>query len=284
MMPAIIGALGSIVGGLIGSEGAEDRNAAQIAFGRETNLFNAEQAQLSRDWSAGQAQHMRNFQRSMSNTQYQRAVNDMEAAGLNPMLAYSQGGAGAPSGAMGQSSAASGAVPPHLENTMQPVMTSALQVASLMSQIEKVRAETDEIQSRTRLVDEQVTTEPVRRDFVKAQQAHSSADYNRVLEETKLVASRKGLTDEEQERVKQEVLNLMKEYELKEVLRFLHFIEAQHRDFDIPRARNEMVAEETWYGREVRPYMRDVQRGVSSGLGLRYMLDRGGLGFRGSRR
>lgn len=58
------------------------------------NAFNAEQAQINRD-----------FQERMANTAYQRAVRDMRAAGLNPYLAYSQGGATVPSGA----AAASGA-------------------------------------------------------------------------------------------------------------------------------------------------------------------------------
>ena len=46
------------------------------------------------------AKDQMNFQREMSNTSYQRAMEDMRKAGLNPILAGKLGGASTPSGAM----------------------------------------------------------------------------------------------------------------------------------------------------------------------------------------
>lgn len=57
--------------------------------------FNAEQAQIQRDWSE-----------RMENTRYQRAIKDMESAGLNPILAVGGGGSGISTGA-GSGTAAS---------------------------------------------------------------------------------------------------------------------------------------------------------------------------------
>ena len=69
--------------------------------------FNAEQAAIQRQFNAAEAQKNRDWQTEMSNTAYQRAMKDMAAAGLNPILAYSQGGASVPGGAVASGTSAS---------------------------------------------------------------------------------------------------------------------------------------------------------------------------------
>lgn len=62
--------------------------------------FNSTEAMKNRDW-----------QEYMSNTAYQRAVEDMKKAGLNPILAFQNGGASTPGGSAGTISGASMGAP-----------------------------------------------------------------------------------------------------------------------------------------------------------------------------
>lgn len=86
----------SSVGGFL------SKGASGIASGLIGGISSAFGQKSANDANTKMSRDQMEFQERMSNTQYQRAMTDMKTAGLNPILAYKQGGAGTPSGAMAQ--------------------------------------------------------------------------------------------------------------------------------------------------------------------------------------
>lgn len=117
----ILGAISSIGGALIQGKGQGDTNAA-----------NAQEAQRNRE-----------FQERMRGSQYQTAVEDMRKAGLNPALAYQQGGAGTPSGGQAQ-----------FQNPAAGAAASAAQAFSTFQEMRRTAAEIDKTQAETANLDQ----------------------------------------------------------------------------------------------------------------------------------
>lgn len=90
-----------------------NRNSMLMQMGYNTlgaiqqGIYNHIEQQTAMNYNSAEAARNRAWQEQMSNTSYQRAVEDMRKAGINPILAYTQGGASTPSGAQGTIGSAS---------------------------------------------------------------------------------------------------------------------------------------------------------------------------------
>lgn len=92
------------------------------------------------------SQRQMDFQERMSNTAWQRGTADMQAAGLNPMLAFQQGPASSPAGSAYSAHMAN---PKLVGASGTAQLQTEAQTEVLNSQADKNRAEANEARSRT---------------------------------------------------------------------------------------------------------------------------------------
>lgn len=122
--------------------------------------------------SARQARKQRSFQERMFKNRYQYTMADMRSAGLNPILAYKQGGGSAPSGAMAQipnvaTSATSAAMQNRMERKQLVLMDQTLEKEGALA--DQATAATADLTSAAKLKEYQAATQESQRDLIRTQ-------------------------------------------------------------------------------------------------------------------
>lgn len=179
LAPALIGAGSDILGGMLGSSAQKKANKANIQLAKE-----------NRDW-----------EERMSSTSWQRGVEDMKAAGLNPMLAFSQGGASTPN-----SSAATVQPEDAIARSVSSAGSKAAAVLTMQQQlanIELTKANTEKARAEA--------TTATAYSAKAGEQAHLNTE--RTRKEIEGIISRFQLNDEQRRQIHQMLPDMIAQVE-----------------------------------------------------------------------
>lgn len=257
---AVIGGVASLAGGLMANESRSD-----------------------------EAQSNREFQESMSNTSYSRAVADLKAAGINPMLVSKVGGASTPAGNVAE-----------VQDAVTPALSSAAAAYKVAAELDQIKANSElaranaaaaesqkaKLDSETAInavmipkIEAETQSVTANTGFMNEQTKLSQRNQEKVMAELDQIATQMNLTSEQVEKVRAETMSALKYGKLLDEQTKTAKLNSVARalnnsllELELPRAANESEAQGSWWMRNISPYLPDVLKSTSSAVRIQNMF------------
>lgn len=216
-----------------------------------SSAFDVWKMDQSQNAASNEAHEERQWAQDMRANAYQTTVKDLQKAGLNPMLAYSHGPTGMPSGA----AAGAGAMP------LDSLATTASKVEETQTnaaQRENIKADTKNKEATTANIAADTELKLRQAGLAGAHTAQSEQELNRIAADIDRIHVETDRMYDEMNKLKSETAKMdYYRQNIQPLEKRLTQLEVQHRELALPEARSNA----RYYsgpGGTYRPYLHDV--------------------------